>query len=171
MLLPMRSHYLLTSTARKLVYLASATFITAMFVFGQQGSKQEEILVPGRSKNLVQTADLLKALKSSGTEKPLVLYVGPHTFYQQAHITGAEFVGPASRAEGMEKLRARAGSLPHDKPIVLYCGCCPWDHCPNVRPAFRELQKMGFKNVRVLYLPTSFGTDWADKGYPTAKGE
>ena len=30
---------------------------------------------------------------------------------------------------------------------------------------------MGFTKVRVLYLATSFGANWADKGYPVAKGE
>ncbi len=144
--------------------------LMAALVFGQGASKAEDVLAPG-SKNLIQPSDLARALKAGDKDKPLVLYVGPAMFYQQAHIAGAEFVGPAGREEGLEKLRARASSLPHDKEIVIYCGCCPWDHCPNTRPAFRELQKLGFSNVRVLYLATSFGTDWADKGYPTAKGE
>jgi hypothetical protein len=30
---------------------------------------------------------------------------------------------------------------------------------------------MGFSNVKVLYIPDNFGTDWVDKGYPVAKGE
>jgi rhodanese-related sulfurtransferase len=57
-----------------------------------------------------------------------------------------------------------------DAPIVLYCGCCPWDHCPNIRPAYKALQAAGYKNVKALYLPKSFGEDWAAKGYPVEKG-
>ena len=167
MLLPMRSRLLPNSATFKLLSIASPLLVTAAFVVAQNSSK-EDVLAPD-SKNLIQPADLAKALQSSS--KPMVLYVGPAMFYQQAHIAGAEFVGQAGRADGLEKLRARAASLPHDKAVVIYCGCCPWDHCPNTRPAFRELQKMGFNNVRVLYLPTSFGVDWAEKGYPTAKGE
>ena len=45
------------------------------------------------------------------------------------------------------------------------------DRCPNVRPAFKALQDLGFKNVRVLLLPANFATDWADKGLPYNKGD
>jgi len=118
---------------------------------------------------LIQVEELAQALK--GTRKPVVLYVGPKSIYAQAHIPGAEYIGPVSRPEGMEKLRPRAASLAKDNPVVIYCGCCPWDHCPNVRPAYAELKKAGFTSVRVLYLETSFGTDWKDKGLPLAAGE
>jgi rhodanese-related sulfurtransferase len=119
----------------------------------------------------MQAADLAQAMKATGAQKPVVLYVGPKTFYAQAHIPGAENIGPVSKPEGMDKLRARAASLPKDSAVVIYCGCCPWDHCPNIRPAFAELKKQGFTNVRVLYLATSFGADWKDKGLPVASGE
>jgi thiosulfate/3-mercaptopyruvate sulfurtransferase len=167
MLLPMRSRFLPDSKTFKLLSIASTMLVMAAFAFAQNSSK-EDVLARG-SKNLIQPADLAKALQSNN--KPMVLYVGPAMFYQHAHVAGAEFVGQAGRADGLAKLHARAASLPHEQPIVIYCGCCPWEHCPNIRPAFRELEKMGFTNVRVLYLPTSFGVDWAEKGYPIAKGE
>ena len=119
----------------------------------------------------IQPDELVAAIKASGAQKPIILYVGPKAFYLQAHIPGAENIGPVGRPEGMEKLRARAASLPKDSPVVIYCGCCPWDHCPNIRPAFAELRKAGFSNVRVLYLATSLGADWVEKGFPAAKGE
>jgi rhodanese-related sulfurtransferase len=117
----------------------------------------------------IQAADLAQAMKSA--QKPVVLYVGPKTFFAQAHIPGSENIGPVSKPEGMSKLQARVASLPKDSAMVIYCGCCPWDHCPNIRPAFAELKKQGFTNVRVLYLATSFGADWKDKGLPVATGE
>jgi hypothetical protein len=49
---------------------------------------------------------------------------------------------------------------------VLYCGCCPWDRCPNVKPAVDALKQMGFTKVKVLYLETNFATDWTGKDYP-----
>ena len=119
----------------------------------------------------IQAEELVQSIKSGGAQKPVVLYVGPKAFYTQAHIPGAEFIGPVARPEGMEKLRTRAASLAKDGPVVIYCGCCPWDHCPNIRPAFAELKKLGFTRVRVLYLANSFGVNWADKGFPVAKGE
>lgn len=125
--------------------------------------------VPAASR--IQPDELVTAMKASGAQKPAILYVGPKAFYLQAHIPGAENIGPVGKPEGMEKLRARAASLPKDSPVVIYCGCCPWDHCPNIRPAFAELRKAGFTHVRVLYLATSLGADWVDKGFPAAKGE
>jgi hypothetical protein len=49
--------------------------------------------------------------------------------------------------------------------VVVYCGCCPWDRCPNVKPAVDLLNQMGFAKVKVLYLETGFKVDWLDKGY------
>ena len=123
------------------------------------------------SASQIQPAELVQAMKATRAQKPVVLYVGPKSFFLQAHIPGAENIGPVGKPEGMEKLRARAASLPKDGSVVIYCGCCPWDHCPNIRPAFAELKKAGFTRVRVLYLATSFGADWAEKGLPIAKGE
>jgi len=89
--------------------------------------------------------------------------------YLQAHIPGAEYIGPGSDPEAIKQLRARAQSLPHSSLIVLYCGCCPWSHCPNVAPAYGELRKMGFTNIKVLYIADNLGTDWVYKGYPTVR--
>jgi len=51
-------------------------------------------------------------------------------------------------------------------PLVVYCGCCPWDKCPNIRPAFHELQTLGFANAKTLLLPHNFQSDWVAKGLP-----
>jgi len=119
----------------------------------------------------MQPEELAKVIQSTTGQKPVVLYVGPRTFYVQAHISGAEYIGPTSKPDGLDKLRARAKSLARESVVVIYCGCCPWEHCPNIRPAYAELEKMGFQKLRVLYLTNSFGTNWVDKGYPVAKGE
>jgi 3-mercaptopyruvate sulfurtransferase SseA len=97
--------------------------------------------------------------------------VGPHTLYAQAHIPGAEFIGMTHEPEGIKALRERVQKLPKTRFIVLYCGCCPWDRCPNLAPAFNELKTLGFKNVKALHIPQNFGTDWVSKGLPTQKGE
>jgi thiosulfate/3-mercaptopyruvate sulfurtransferase len=63
-------------------------------------------------------------------------------------------------------LKSAVANLPHDREIVLYCGCCPWDRCPNVSPALDLLKQMGFTRVKVLYLSDNFKTNWIDKNYP-----
>jgi rhodanese-related sulfurtransferase len=119
---------------------------------------------------LINPEDLVKVLQM-GKEKPLILAVGPHILFAQAHIVGSEYVGAASTEAGLNQLRKRVESVPRAKFIVVYCGCCPWSHCPNVKPAEDALTAMGFTNVKVLYLSDNFGANWVDKGYPTAKGE
>jgi thiosulfate/3-mercaptopyruvate sulfurtransferase len=127
--------------------------------------------LPPGSAQLISPEDLVKVLQSSGGAKPVILNVGPSLLYQQAHIPGSDYVGSGSEAAGLERLRARVRPLPHGTFIVLYCGCCPWSHCPNVRPAYDELHELGFNNVKVLFIANNFGTDWVDKGYPTIKGQ
>jgi rhodanese-related sulfurtransferase len=117
------------------------------------------------------TPDELNNILKSAKQKPLVLQVGPHTLYAQAHIVGAEYIGATSGDEAKDKLRDRVKALPKNSAIVLYCGCCPWSHCPNIHSAYQLLHSLGFTNVKVLYIADNFGADWVSKGYPTAKGE
>lgn len=119
---------------------------------------------------LIQPANLAKTLQGTG-KRPVILNVGPHSLFAQAHIQGSEYVGAGSTPDGVQKLKTRVQSLRKTDAIVLYCGCCPWEHCPNVAPAYNALRKEGFSNVKVLYIANNFGADWAYKGYPTAKGD
>src|SRR5215469_204545 len=115
----------------KLRLVSLAVLLASLFAFAQKEP-------PSASLQLIQPDELVKAMQSSGGQKPVVLYVGPRLIYTQAHIPGAEYIGPVGRAEGMEKLRARAKSLPHDDFIVIYCGCCPWDHRSEERRVGKE---------------------------------
>jgi hypothetical protein len=117
------------------------------------------------------SAEALAAVLRGSGAKPLVLQVGVARLFRYAHIRSSEYAGPASEPQGIEMLRQRVQALPRTAAIVIYCGCCPWEHCPNVHPAYDELRKMGFRNVKALYLPNNFKFDWDDKDYPTAKGE
>jgi 3-mercaptopyruvate sulfurtransferase SseA len=113
---------------------------------------------------LIEPKDAAAALSSAS--KPLVLYVGPNVLYRNKHIPGAIYAGMAARSDGIELLKKAVAGIAKDRPIILYCGCCPWSHCPNVRPAVEAMQAMGFTHVRVMHLPNDFKTDWIDKGYP-----
>ncbi len=50
--------------------------------------------------------------------------------------------------------------------VVVYCGCCTAQNCPNIRPSFAYLKEQGFTNVRLLDIETGLYPDWVDKGYP-----
>lgn len=115
---------------------------------------------------LMQPEELVPLLHADAAHKPLIFQVGSHVLYTEAHVPGALYEGPGSQPTGLQSLHKKVASLSRNQFIVLYCGCCPWIHCPNISPAFQELHTMGFTNVKVLYLPNNFGTDWATKGYP-----
>ena len=146
-----------------LLVVAAFALISVMPAYGQASA------IP-RSR-LISPEDLVKLLQAAGEEKPLIIQVGSHVLYSQAHIPGSEYIGPASTDAGIQHLRDSLQPLPRTKFIVLYCGCCPWSHCPNVEPADDALRVMGFSNVKVLYIADNFGKNWVDKGFPTAKGD
>jgi hypothetical protein len=100
-----------------------------------------------------------------------VFQVGFGYQYRANHIPGAVYAGPASRPDGIELLKTAAAKLPRDREIVLYCGCCPWEKCPNIKPAIEALKGMGFTRVTAIHIPTTFKADWIDKGYPVESGE
>ncbi|MGB8113829.1 MAG: rhodanese-like domain-containing protein [Candidatus Sulfotelmatobacter sp.] len=149
---------------RILFSLLIVPFVLAGGLFAYQAS-----LIP--TSQLINPDELVTLLQSSKGEKPLMIQVGSHVLYSEAHIPGSEYIGPASSESGLQQLRKRVESLPRSKFIVLYCGCCPWSHCPNVKPANDALHALGFTKVKVLYIANNFGADWVDKGYPVAKGE
>lgn len=127
---------------------------------------QTDPWTPGQLLNAKQLSAIL-----SGSSKPEIVYVGFPVLYRGAHITGAILAGPASKPEGLDDLRKLVREWRRDRPIVLYCGCCPFQQCPNIRPAFRAVKNMGFEHVQVLMVETNLHSDWVTKGYPTERGE
>jgi thiosulfate/3-mercaptopyruvate sulfurtransferase len=125
---------------------------------------------PWQDNQIIQPEQLVKALSAAKGQKPLVFCVGFPVLFQGGHIVGAKFAGPACKPQGIQALKRAAQGLPRDKQIVVYCGCCPWKRCPNIRPAFAILHDLGFTNVKVLSIPTNFREDWVDKGFPIEKG-
>lgn len=119
---------------------------------------------------LLQPEELARTLRAAGGEKPAILQVGSHVLYAEAHIPGSEYAGPGGEDAGLQTLRDRVQGWKRNKLLVIYCGCCPWNRCPNIRPAYRQLRALGFTRIKVLYLADNFGADWVDKGYPTAQG-
>ncbi len=140
---------------------------------GFQGGSAQSALPsndPIPQSQLITPEQLNHTLKTA-KQKPLILNVGPRSMFSQAHIVGAEYMGAGSSDAGREKLTERVKSLPKNSAIVIYCGCCPWGHCPNMHPAYQLLHSMGFTNVKAVYITSDFGTDWVNQGYPVARGE
>ena len=114
---------------------------------------------------LVQPNEVAERLAAKDAH-PAVFQVGPNVLYRGKHIPGAVYAGPGSRLEGLELLKQAVDKLPRDGEIVVYCGCCPWDKCPNVKPAMAMLKEMGFTHAKAMFVETTFAKDWTEKGYP-----
>ena len=136
------------------------------------GPSQGESTAPSSipAAGLINAQDLAKILQSPQGNRPLLIYVGFRLPYTQAHIPASEYFGPAANPTVVEQLRKYVEGLPRNKFIIIYCGCCPWSHCPNVKPAYEALHKLGFTKLKALYIPDNLGTDWVNRGYPVEKG-
>jgi thiosulfate/3-mercaptopyruvate sulfurtransferase len=123
---------------------------------------------PWDAKSLLSPDQFASQLKSE-KPAPRVIFVGFSILYKGAHIPGATFAGPCSKPEGIDLLLKQTAALQRDTEIVIYCGCCPFVRCPNVRPAYRALKAAGFTRIKVLELDSSLHDNWVQKGYPTDK--
>lgn len=108
---------------------------------------------------LIAPADLARII--TDPKKPIVFSIGPG-----AIIKNSIDIGPAKEKENLLKLKQELSKLSKDAEIVIYCGCCPFIVCPNIRFAFSLLNKMKFTHHKLLNLPKNIKTDWIDKGYP-----
>jgi thiosulfate/3-mercaptopyruvate sulfurtransferase len=149
--------------------MKTPSIVLALFAFVLVAQDQKPngaaINPPWTSAQVVAPADAAGQLKQSNP--PQLIHVGFAVMYRGKHIPGSVYAGPGSKDAGLDELKkAVAGVSKDDKQILLYCGCCPWDHCPNMKPAYSLLKSLGYTNVKVMEIPTNFAKDWVDKGYP-----
>ena len=124
----------------------------------------------GRSQNpvnwtndqLLQPADLSATLKSN-KDVPVIFSIGPGSI-----VPHSREIGMVRDSANLANFKTELAKLPKDTRIVVYCGCCPYEHCPNVRPAIALLKEMKFTNYKLLDLPHNIKVDWIQKGFPTA---
>ncbi|MEI6142843.1 MAG: hypothetical protein WCP85_26440 [Mariniphaga sp.] len=119
---------------------------------------------PWTSQQLLNPADLAKTLNNPKTPQPIIYSVG-----MQAIIKNSIEIGPAMMKDNLNKLKAKLEKLPKNSNIVVYCGCCPFERCPNVRPAIELLKSMQFTNYKLLNLPQNIKVDWIDHDYPLSE--
>lgn len=146
------------------LHYAVTAIVAVASVLAMAARAQEAPATPWAAEQVTQPSELAATLSKSA--KPVILQIGFQVLYSSKHIPGSIYVGPASTPEGLEALKKAVHSLPKTADIYVYCGCCPMDKCPNVRPAFATLKAMGFTHLHVIMLPTSFGKDWVAHGYP-----
>ena len=123
------------------------------------------ILALAAETGTVEPKDLAAQLQAAGS-KPALIHVGFAVMYRGKHIPQSIYAGPARNAEGLDALKEAVAKMSRDREILVYCGCCPWDMCPNIKPALAALREMGFTRAKALMLPTNFATDWINHGYP-----
>jgi hypothetical protein len=132
-------------------------------VFCAQAKAQTNPL-PWKSEQMLSPENLVSVIKNNNANQPLIISVGPSGL-----IKGAVNIGPAREEANAENLKKLLAKEKKDKAIIVYCGCCPYKNCPNIRPAYTLLNSMKFTNFKLLDLPQNLKTDWIDKGYPMSR--
>lgn len=126
--------------------------------------KKNQQVEPWTQEQLLNPSDLAKTLNDPKIGQPYIYSIGPG-----ATIMSSINIGPAEDKENLKALKEQLSNLPKDAYIVIYCGCCPFVRCPNIRPAFSLLNEMKFTNQKLLSLQHNIKIDWIDKGYPVSK--
>lgn len=138
--------------------LISFAIILSLSFFGFVIQQQTDPWTPDQ---LLEPADLASTLNNSESPQPFIISIGPG-----AVIKNSQEVGPTGEKPNLMKLQSQLDTLSRDASIVIYCGCCPFNKCPNIRPAFSLMNTMGFKNHKLLNLTRNVKADWIDRGYP-----
>ncbi len=121
--------------------------------------------------DLMEPKALAQRLTGKTTGRPIILHVGFGVLYRSKHIPDSIFAGPGNKPEGLENLKKVVSAYPKTQEIVIYCGCCPWVNCPNMKAAFTALKALGYQRVKALMIETNFSKDWIQMGYPVQNGE
>lgn len=90
------------------------------------------------SDQLMQPFQLAQMIQNN-KPLPVIYSIGPG-----AVIPHSVDIGSVKEKENLDEFKNQLSKLPKDAAIVVYCGCCPFDPCPNVRPAVAVLKEMKF---------------------------
>lgn len=142
--------------------LSLVVFAIVAFSFKNVSIQKENN--PWTENQLMPPAELAKIINESNNKNMYLYSIGPSGL-----IKTALEIGDGKDEKNIAKLKNEVSSLSKDANIVVYCGCCPFEHCPNIRPVFNLLNEMKFTNHKLLNLPQNLKVDWIDKGYPMAE--
>lgn len=138
---------------------ASLLLIALLLLTSCSDTKKE----PWSSDQLMPPKELAQKIENDQVDSLLILSIG-----FDALIKDSKDMGAAENKKNVAHLKSYLSDVPKDKAIVIYCGCCPFEKCPNIRPAFEALNEMGFTNAKLLNLKTSIKADWLDEDYPVS---
>jgi len=117
---------------------------------------------PWKSVELMEPGELNAAITAK--KAPVIFNTGT-----VEDIKGAIHIGSINEPANLEKFKAALASHSKNTEVVIYCGCCPFGKCPNIRPAYKQLKDMGYTNIKVLNLYVNLRQNWTTEGYPLAK--
>ena len=92
---------------------------------------------PWKKEQIISTKDLAAKIQNNSKDLPVIINVGP-----MENIKTAIKVGNADSDEGIKKLTTTVSGMKKTSKMVIYCGCCSYANCPNIRPAFNKLQEL-----------------------------
>lgn len=110
---------------------------------------------------LMSTKTLADKIVQNKMKNTVVINIGP-----DAVIKNSFNAGPGKDNASIIAMKTYLSKVSKNNEVVLYCGCCPFNVCPNIRPAFKALTDLGFKNAKLLNIPKNIKVDWIDKKYP-----
>lgn len=140
-----------------------ATLILLLTAFSYRKHFTQE-LDPWLPEQLMAPEVLAKQIQNPTKEKSYIFNIGP-----AGSIKSSVTVGDAKEHANLEKLRQELSKVPKNAEVVIYCGCCPFVHCPNIRPAFKLLKELNFTKPKLLNLEKNLKVNWIDPGYPMAQ--
>ncbi len=76
-------------------------------------------------------SELAKIINDGNKPATYIFSVGPAGL-----INNSIDIGEGKNKNNLAKLKSAVSNLPKDANIVIYCGCCPFADCPNIRPTF-----------------------------------
>src|ERR1700693_147924 len=97
--------------------------IIASLAYIKYEEKKESGPEPWTASQLLSPTALAAIINNPTGKKPMIISVGPG-----ALIKGSLDMGPVHEKENLEKLKQQLSKLPKDADIVIYCGCCPFEH-------------------------------------------
>tara|TARA_B100001250_G_C19650690_1_gene722523 strand:+ start:532 stop:963 length:432 start_codon:yes stop_codon:yes gene_type:complete len=135
--------------------------ILLIFLISCEQNQIKKNIEPWNLSQLLEPKLLSSSIKKD-KNLPKIISIGPGVV-----IKNSIGIGECRYKENIEKLKSLVSNYNKKDEIVLYCGCCPFKDCPNIRPAFTLLNKLGFKNHKLLNIRNNIKTDWIDIGYQT----
>ena len=135
--------------------------ILLLIIISCEQNQNRQTLEPWSRSQLLEPK-LLSYKIETGTDLPKIISIGPGVV-----IKNSLGIGECRYNENIERLRTLVSTYSKDEEIVLYCGCCPFENCPNIRPAFTLMNELGFINHKLLNIKNNIKADWIDVGYQT----